>query len=281
MAGGGRSRGAAFLVLSLIVAVGATFMIYSVIQDAQQQVQKPQGPAKTEEVVVAATSVAPGFTITAEHLQQLDLPPAYVPDEVYRTPKEVLGRVVKERVLPGEFIREERLADPEAGIGLPAIIPPGQRALQVDVKDSAAVSGFLNPGNYVDVIAVCRAKPTEVRTLLTAVRVLAVNDRIAEAVRADERSRRRRPRPSVTLALEPANAELVKHATARCNITLALRNDIDVTNIRSNDPGEGAGPAPDGEGSSGSLRRTVPTRPVPTPTRHRPGAVSSQPKARG
>lgn len=254
MPNGGRFRGVLFLVASLIGALTVTFMIYGMIKRASEGVKVTQGvKAESSDVVVAAVDIPPGWTIKTEHLAKRQMPADYVPSEVYRTADEVVGRVAAERVLAGEFIRDERLADPEAGVGLPAIIPRGMRALQVPVKDGAAVSGFLNPGNFVDLITVCaNAEPPEVRTLLQSVTVLAVDDRMTDlayvAPTTTGRKRGGRVRASVTMALTPQQAELVKYAFGQCRITLALRNDIDVTNVESNVPSSpppAAGPAGD------------------------------------
>lgn len=253
MAVGGRDRGAFFLLASLVGAFAVTYMIWSVIERKGDALVQAQRPDETVGIVVAARDIPPGLTITTDDLQKRDLPEIYIPDEVFRTPEEVVGRVAMERVLQGEFIREERLADPEAGVGLNAIIPRGMRAISVDVKDASAVSGFLNPGNFVDVVGTFTdAEKPSTRTLLRAVTVLAVNDRLVDAMYIREeggkkkKKGKKKGKPSVTLAVTPEQAELLTHAVDEGEITLALRNDIDVTNIDSNDRPEPTdiGPAP-------------------------------------
>ncbi|MCB9666224.1 MAG: Flp pilus assembly protein CpaB [Alphaproteobacteria bacterium] len=252
---GGRYRGVLYLVLSLAGAILVTALIYRVIYDAQKNTVEKQRPQTRSDVVVAASDIPPGWTIKPEHLATRQLPEPYVPDEVYRSAEEIVGRVAMERILAGEFIREERLADAEGGQGFVALIPRGMRAMQVPINNAAAVSGFINPGNFTDIIAVCTAaKPPEVRTLLQSVSVLAVNDRMTDATYVKGKGGKGRVSPTVTVALTPPDAELVKHAFASCRITLTLRNDIDVTNIDSNDgnadgsdavaPGPSAPPAP-------------------------------------
>ena len=232
---GGRYRALILFIVAIVLAVAVTALVFQLVGNAgnKPKVQEKQA----EEVVVAALPILPGWTIKSEFLAMRELPDTYVPDEVYRSQNDVIGRVAAERILGGEFIREERLADPDAGVGLPAIIPREMRALQVPVKNAASVSGFLQPKNYVDVIAVCtKAEPPEVRTLLQSVTVLAVNDRMNDArPEADDEGRRRRIASTVTLALSPQDAELVKHAFSTCRIRLTLRNDIDVTQIDSNE----------------------------------------------
>ncbi len=227
---GGRLRAAIFLTVSLVAALVASTVIYSVIQGYQQELVSAQTPEETIQVMVAATDLHQGKTITAEDLKNKTLPPDYVPDSVLRQPDQVIGRVPRERILKGEFIRDERLADPEAGVGLNAIIPRGMRAVSISLRSSNAVSGFLNPGNYVDVLATVAAqeeKEVETVTLLQAVTVLAVNDRLGGGTSATND----KAKPSVTVAVTPEQAEKLTHADELGRITLALRNDIDVTQV--------------------------------------------------
>jgi hypothetical protein len=58
--------------------------------------------------------------------------------------------------------------------------------------------------------------------------------------------KKKRSKPSVTIAITPEQVEMVKHATRACEITLTLRNDIDVTNISSNDVSPDDLPEPEG-----------------------------------
>ncbi len=240
MAASGRERGALFLVFSILGALGVTMFIYTVIQDARNRVL-PQRPEETLTVVVATKHIAPGWTITPEMLESRELLAAYVPGEAIKETESVVGRVAQERILAGEFIRDDRLAPPEAGIGMGAIIPRGMRAYQVAVKGGQGMSGFLSPGNFVDVIAVCvSVDPPETRTILRSISVLAVNDKMVDNTyeqAASTSKRKSKTKPSVTLALTPTDAVLVKHAESQCELYLALRNDIDVTNVESNEAG--------------------------------------------
>jgi pilus assembly protein CpaB len=150
-----------------------------------------------------------------------------------RQPEQAVGRVPRERILSQEFIREERLADPEAGVGLNAIIPRGMRAISINISDGSAVSGFLNPGNYVDVLVTIEGddnREAETNTLLQAVTVLAVNNRLGNTT---SESSGDRSRASVTVAVTPDLAEKLTHAVAQGTVTMTLRNDIDVTHVET------------------------------------------------
>lgn len=229
---GGRLRALLFLFISFGAAAFASIIIYFVISSYQAELEGVNQPEETVHVMVAAHDLGPGRTIMTEDLRLVELPPDYVPDSVLRNLGQAVGRVPRERILEHEFIREERLADPEAGLGLNAIIPRGMRALSINISSGSAVSGFLNPGNYTDVLVTIQgdeSREAETVTLLQAVTVLAVNNRLGTSIEQMDANYR----PSVTLAVTPELAEKLTHAVAQGTVTLTLRNDIDVTHVET------------------------------------------------
>lgn len=228
---GGRLRALIFLFISFGAALVASLVIWAVITSYRREYESLTKVEEDVTVMVAAHDIWQGKTITDEDLKKEELPADYIPDNVLLTTEQAVGRVPRERILEREFIRQERLADAEAGVGLNAIIPRGMRALSINISDGSAVSGFLNPGNYVDVLVTIDgddAREAETRTLLQAVTVLAVNNRLGASAEQSERVR-----ASVTLAVTPDLAEKLTHAVAQGTVTLTLRNDIDVTHVET------------------------------------------------
>lgn len=237
---GGRMRAAWFLLISLAAAGLAGLVIFSVISNYQRELVDARIPEERVQVMVAATELAQGQTIEGEDLELKSLPPDYIPDSVLRQLDQAIGRVPRERILTGEFIREERLADPEAGVGLNAIIPRGMRAVALDIDNASSVSGFLNPGNYVDVLVTLPSGADgelDTLTLLQAVTVLAVDDRMGSGMlpvampSMSGMNYGGQAAGSVTLAVTPEQAEKITHALTQGSVTLSLRNDIDVTHV--------------------------------------------------
>ncbi len=224
---GGRGRAAAFLVVSLIAAVSATAVIYNLFQGFQEELAKAQEKEEMVRVVAAGSELFQGASIKAEQLKYVELPPAFVPDGTFLDIEEAVDRVPLERVLGDELLRIERLATVDAGVGLNAIIPRGMRAVSVNIEDASSVSGFLNPGNYVDILVTIQSssKVYTTTTLLQAVKVLAVDNRLGgRATEIDMRNYK----PSVTVAITPQDGELLAHSAAQGKLTLTLRNDVDV-----------------------------------------------------
>lgn len=234
---GGRTRAAIFLAISLLAAVIAAVVIYRLVNSYNDELVRraTQSEEDMVTVVVAAHDLFQGTTIGPQDLAIVEIPRPFVPDATSKTMEEVQGRVPIERILAGEFIREERLADPQAGVGLNAIIPQGMRAISFNITDGSAVSGFLNPGNYVDILVTLQdEKERELRTLTLeqAIQVIAVDSRMGDGP-GQERGGEGYA-PSVTLAVSPEQAERLMHANVNGTITLTLRNDVDVTEVETN-----------------------------------------------
>lgn len=231
-------RAVIFLVLALVAGMAATVMVYQLVQSYKAKIAEAQKPEETAMAVVAAGDLFAGVVITEQDLVQVEIPISFLPPGAFTSPELVVGRVPRERILANEFVLPDRLADADAGIGLNALIPEGMRAISINIQDGAALSGFLVPGNLVDVlVTIVGEKPgddPQTITLLQAVPVLAVNNRLLKedvAKQKGKKAQQRSTRPSVTLAVTPEQAEEIAHAEARGTITLALRNNIDVNEI--------------------------------------------------
>jgi pilus assembly protein CpaB len=229
---GGAFRAVVFILIALFTGSLAILGLSQLVGSYQKQIDSARRPEDRVTVIVAARDLYQGVTITEEDLYLVEIPPKYLPEGIFLSPEYVVGRIPRERILANEFVRGDRLADPESGVGLNAVIPRGMRAVSIDVKDAEALSGFLNPLNYVDVLVTVdppdKDIPAETRTLLQAVFVLGVNSRMAKETREEARDRRGAQKPSVTLLVTAEQAEQIAHANGVGEIRLSLRNDLDV-----------------------------------------------------
>ena len=267
---GGRGKAYLFLGVSLIAAVLAAVMVVQLLKNMQRKVEKASAPAETVDVVVASRNLYMGLPIQEGDIAVRRLAPEMVPAEVVFTAvDQVVGRTPKERILSSEIVRSERLARREAGIGMNAIITPGKRAVSVGVKAEDAVAGFIQPLNYVDVIVVIvpdsrenvasMFDQTKVRavskTLLQGIKVLAVGDSLtglqgdetqtAEMAKAKTSKTKKKKKATkknkghvkgkrtVTLEVTLEEAEELALAAEKGDITLALRADIDITQVET------------------------------------------------
>ena len=236
---GGRARALFFLALSGLAAIVAVGLIYQLVRSYKDQLEQAQQEVDvTVDVIVATHTLYQGQTLTDQDVAIKQFPPAFVPETVFHTMDEVVGRVPQERILDGEYLRKERLADPQAGVGLNAIVPKGMRALSINISDAPAVSGFLNPGNWVDILLTGTTSThgiavvtTQTVTMLQARKVLAVNARMSSDDAGDENTSGFSP--SITLAVTPEEAERITQAKRAGQLTLTMRNDVDVTQVKT------------------------------------------------
>lgn len=225
----------------MIVAVAALYGIFNILSGYRTAARIADKPIETVTVVAASRTLYQGVGITNDDLFVVNVPPDYLPvvkkagsddivkAETFASRERVVGQVPRERILANEFIRPERLADGNAGVGLNAVIPRGMRAVSVGLKGSDAVTGFLTPGNYVDVLVTMMDefgfRRTE--TILQAVFVLGVNSR-SQNDSAESVSARGNQNPSVTFLVTPKQAEDIAYADEVGEISLTLRNVQDV-----------------------------------------------------
>lgn len=231
--GSGPFRAMVFLAMAAILGALSLVVLFQLINSYQERIAEARKPEDTVMVIVAARDLYQGVTITEEDLYAVEIPPRYLPEGVFLSPEHVVGRIPRERILANEFIRNDRLADPESGVGLNAVIPRGMRAISVNIDQGSAMSGFLNPGNYVDMLVTIESDTTnkaktETRTLLQAVFVLGVNSRMGSETAEEAVSKRGKRQPSVTLLVTADQAEAIALASMTGRIRLTLRNDLDV-----------------------------------------------------
>jgi len=183
----------------------------------------------TARVVVAAANMDVGTALRAEDLRVIDWPAKAVPEGAFHKPEELVGRGLIQPVVTYEPLLPGKLSSPEAGAGLPPVIPEGMRALSVRVNDVIGVAGYVLPGNRVDVIVT--VSPTDKhddmtsKLILPNVQVLTSGTRIERDVEKDKPV----SVSVVTLLVDPEQAERLTLASTEGKIQLALRNPLDKT----------------------------------------------------
>ncbi len=238
----GRLKAALILVVSLGAATLAVWLVFKVVHQAREEVARARQQPDALSVVIARRELNVGIRIGPDDIAIKRLSPEMVPrDSAFFQQESVLGRTPRERILANEIIRNERLAVADAGIGLNAIISPGKRAMAVAVDSESGVAGFLMPGNYVDVIVTIRPDERSLENkwvshaFLQGVKVLAVGRNMGVEEEADPLVRKAssREKPTVTLELDLEQAQELALSASKGDIHLVLRNDVDVTHVKT------------------------------------------------
>jgi pilus assembly protein CpaB len=180
-----------------------------------------------EDVIVAADDLQVGEKIEDKDLKIVHFPAADLPSGRFHMKSKLIGRGVVLPIAKGEFILTNKVAGENAGAGLPALIPPGMRAISLRVNDTSSVAGFVLPGTRVDVLLTGNPEGSnepQTTTVLENVAVIANGSKL-------ERNANGEPQlaPVITLLVSPDDAERLALASTQGHIQLALRNPTDTT----------------------------------------------------
>jgi pilus assembly protein CpaB len=224
------------LALVLVVALGAAGAASFAVYRAVRAIPVREVEVATLQIVVASTPIPVGTILTKDHVKLVPWPARSPVPGSFSSIDAVLNRGAIVEMSENEPLTESRLAPLGAGGGLPPTIPEGMRAISVRTNEVVGVAGFVIPGTRVDVVVTLKqhkeSEPIS-RAVVSNVQVLTAGTRFdQEKARKDGK-----PMPStvVTLLVTPQDAERISLAASEGQITLTLRNPLDVA--RTNTPG--------------------------------------------
>ncbi|TRX54445.1 Flp pilus assembly protein CpaB [Thalassomonas sp. M1454] len=211
---------AVFILLSVGFGLGAVFLAKNWL-DENQPKDAAAGHAK---VVVVNAALATGSIIEAKHLSVTTLPEGMVPKGSISSIEEATGMVVKNRLYAGDILHSARVAKKGEGSSLASLIGKDMRAVSIRVNDVVGVSGFILPGNKIDVLTTYKKeKTTYTEVILSNIKILAVDQRASNDENKPQIVR------AVTLEVNLEQAEILMSAQSKGNLQLALRNPNDET----------------------------------------------------
>ncbi len=215
-----------FVALAGLAAMLASVVVYSALKKREAEVQKAM--SKTVYIVVAAQDLPLGTKIDPGQLKLARWSADALPDGAFTNPGQVTGSFVKNQFVANEPIVATKLflGQKTAGV-MPLLIPPGMRAVSVQVDEVSDIAGFVLPHTHVDLlVAVASAgqpgaeKPFS-KIVLQNVEVLAVAQEVEKTKDEPELVK------VVTVLVTPADAERLALAAREGTLHLAMRNYTD------------------------------------------------------
>jgi pilus assembly protein CpaB len=189
----------------------------------------------TQTIAVAAFDVKWGTVLTQEVVKTQPYLKTSLPAGYIAAPQAAVGRVVLYPIQAGEPITESRLApvNVKSG-GLAAVVAPNKRAMGVKVDKVVGVSGFIHPGNRVDVL-VSLPKSDNVpvsitKVVLENIPVLAVGVDVEQGAGKKEKAS---PVDVITLEVTPEEGEKLALAAVEGKLQLALRGYADTEDVET------------------------------------------------
>ena len=228
-----RLRTLVLFALALGLAVGTAVFARSWLTQRAAQVQAAAPivhapPPKA--VLVARQAISRGQILKRSDLTWQRWPagpidPAYIVAGT-RSRQSLAGWVARQPFAPGEPITTAQIVAPGDRGFLAAVLRPGMRAVSVPVTATSGISGFIFPGDHVDLLVTQTVTPPgpheamhkEAETILHNIRVLAVDQRLAgkdgEAALAH----------TATLEVTPKQSEIIAVASDMGRLSLSLRS---------------------------------------------------------
>ena len=218
-------------ILVLIAGIGvagfAVWLLKGYMNENAAQLAAAQAAAGQRvplvKVLAAAAPLRYGETLTEEKVKSIAWPEHAVPEGAFVEGRDALvgegiaDRLVKRAVDEGEIILASKVTEPGGEVGITSMLLPGMRAFSINVNAQSGVSGFLRPGDMVDVFWTGDLEGREVTRLVRpSVQIIAVDQS------SDMDIARTAVAETVSVMTTPDEAAGLMHAQASGRLTLSL-----------------------------------------------------------
>lgn len=226
------------LIIGLALAGFAVYMAQGYIEQYQtalaQERAAREKQVKLTEVFVATEALRYGEELTAEHAKKVKWPQEAVPEGAFQAADALFPengpqfRTVLRAMEPNEPLLAIKLTEPGEDAGITSRLTKGMRAFAINVDVSSGVSGFLRPGDRVDVywtgqVGDNRSRRQVTKLIESTVRLIAV-DQIADEDRTSPAIAR-----TVTVEASPTQVAALAQAQASGKLSLSLVGAQDET----------------------------------------------------
>ncbi len=225
------------LAVFAVIAAAVTFFLAKTWIDTQrdqmrrQQESMKASKSETVQVLVAKSNLPSGLILARDHVEWKPWPEKGVSKTYFVEGREklddVVGSVVRGGIIAGEPIAKGRVIAPGDRGFMAAVLHPGMRAISIRVAPDTSVSGFVKPGDDVDLLLVHSAVPATAdppkphklaETILSDIRVIAIDQK------PDDQNGNASIAKTVTLEVTRKQAEIISVASHIGNLSIVLRS---------------------------------------------------------
>ena len=228
-----RGRTVILFLIALLLAGGTATLVRSWLAQRPTIAAAPPPPrAKEKSILVAGVAITRGQILKSGDLVWRPWPNSAISSDFIvsgmQPEKSFAGWVAREPFVAGEPIVKAKIVAPGERGFLAAVLKPGMRAVSVAVDQTTDVSGFIFPGDRVDLM-INLSLPAEgangsgyqhkaAETVLRDIRVIAIDQRL------DTKDGQAVVARTVTLEVTPKESEVVALAADMGKLSLSLRS---------------------------------------------------------
>ncbi len=221
------TKGKNFMIVAVLLGVAASVVGYYGLTSMASQATTEHN-RNFRNVVVTVTDLTYGVKLDKEMLRMVRYPKESVPEGAFANMDSVIGQTTKVFMSAREPVTTIKLSS--RGGGLSMLVRPTMRASSLEVNNVSGVSGFVLPGDRVDVLTTVDGRGANedavTRTVLQNIEVLAAGQK------TEQKDNKPITVQSVTLLVDPDGAETLALALHEGKIHLVLRNPDDQEVVR-------------------------------------------------
>jgi Flp pilus assembly protein CpaB len=219
-----------------------SFFLWKKIQNSQQEMNQPVAAPMPQipmrDVVVAKRRI-PSRTrmdekFIKEYLEIGQKNASDVPVDAFLKPEELTNKYTSMPILPGDVLTPDRILDKDAVPNVSFAIPQGKRAVTIQAGPIIGVAGFVQQGDFVDVIATFRPPggQTISKLVLQDIQVMAVGKTFFQDLTTGSPGSPSAAITSqladlITLVLSPEELEKLVYLDSGVQFRLVLKNPKD------------------------------------------------------
>jgi len=220
------ASGKNFMFVAALLGVAAAIVGYFGLTSLATQAAA-RSDANYRNVIVTASDLTYGVKLDRAMLRIARYPKDAVPEGAYASLDSVVGQTTKVFMGAREPVTATKLSS--RGGGLSMLVKQNMRAASLEVNQVSGVSGFVLPGDRVDVLVTVDGRnPNEdavTRTVLQNVEVLAAGQK------TEQQDNKPITVQAVTILVMPDGAETLALAEHEGKIHLVLRNPDDQAEV--------------------------------------------------
>jgi pilus assembly protein CpaB len=217
------------LLIALVLALGTGWLTLSYISSLRSQSE-----VQSRQILVTTQEIPARSTITAAMFQAQNRPSTGLQPDAVSDPSAAVGQVALVTIPAGSQITTSEIGT-QSNASLPVRLQPGMRAVSIQFDRLRGVSGLIQAGDRVDIIAV----PSKIgdyappaATILRGIRVLAIGNALeypSATPSPDEQNA-----ATATVEVNTRQADILAWADINATLRLALRSPKEP--IRSQSP---------------------------------------------
>lgn len=229
-----KTTGQKLILLSFILAIIATIVIFLYLQSLSAP---KQAPKKT--VLVAAENIPSRTLIDKKMIKEIQVTDDTLFADCLKSSSEIIGKYSKETIMKNEGFRKEMLLDKNSD-ELSIKLENGNRAVSINATGASGVSDLLKPGDFVDIVVYLTEKkdketvvrPEIARMILQNIQVLAVNKQLDRDDKTNTSDNQKNATSFlITLSIKASDVEKLALAENVGSLKLALRPIKDASAI--------------------------------------------------